>query len=164
MTNGAFGIIKEIIYPENPNPDTLPDAIIVYFKQYVGPQFFIDQPNKHNWIPINSKTTYSKYCQSSRTQYPLRLSYALTTYKVQGDTLESGVIDLGKTERNLGSSFVQLSRFKKIDQFLIKPFPFDRLTKIINCKQLAPRIKEEAKLNKYFENTKKTFSHLFTFN
>jgi len=56
------------------------------------------------------------------------LSYALTTHKVQGDTLELGFIDLGKTERNLGSTFVQLSRFKKLTQFLIKPFPFDRLT------------------------------------
>ena len=33
--------------------------------------------------------------------------------------LDKGVIDLGKTERNLGSTFVQLSRFKKIKDFLV---------------------------------------------
>ncbi len=128
--------------------------------KYIGPQFFNDV-ERHNWIPINVKSVYAKCCQSTRSQFPIRLSYALTTHKVQGDTLELGFIDLGKTERNLGSTFVQLSRFKKLTQFLIKPFPFDRLTKIANCKQLAPRIIEETKLQSYSEVTKTKYHHLF---
>ena len=137
----------------------MPETIIVHFKQYIGPQFFNDQ-ERHNWIPINPKSVYSKYCNSTRTQFPLRLTYALTTHKVQGDTLEAGVIDLGNSEKNLGSTFVQLSRFKKLSQFLIKPFPFERLTRIKGHKALAPRIEEEKKLQQKFQLTKIKFSHL----
>jgi len=73
----------------------------------------------------------------------------------------SGVIDLGSMEKNLGSTFVQLSRFKKLTQFLIKPFAFSRLTKIANSKQLKPRIYEEKRLHQLFNQTKHNFSHLF---
>ncbi len=106
-----------------------PEAIIIYFNKYVGPQFF-DEEEKFNWIPINPRSMYSKRVNGTRTQFPLRLAYAITTHKVQGDTLESGVICLGKSERSLGQTFVQVSRFKNIKQFLVQPFPFDRLQKI----------------------------------
>jgi len=142
----------------------MPETIIIYFKQYIGPQFFTEEPDKFNYIPINPKSVYSKQCQSVRTQFPLRLSYALTTHKVQGDTLTSGVIDLGKLERNIGSTFVQLFRFKKFTQFLIQPFSLDRLTKIKNHKQLQPRLKEEARLMNLFKNTKILYSNLFKSN
>ena len=33
---------------------------------------------------------------------PIRLAYAITTHKVRGDTLTSGVIDLGKSEKREG--------------------------------------------------------------
>jgi len=59
--------------------------------KYIGPQFFNDV-ERHNWIPINVKSVYAKCCQSTRSQFPIRLSYALTTHKVQGDTLELGFI------------------------------------------------------------------------
>ena len=62
--------------------------------------------------------------------------------------LKSGVVNLGDCEKSLGQTFVQISRFKKLKQFLIQPFPYYRLLKISKSESLAPRIKEE----KIFKN------------
>ena len=162
LVNGAFGIIKDIIYI-NEKIQQQPDAIIIYIKQYNGPQFFTDE-NRHNWIPFSAKSQFDKTSKSTRLQYPLRLAYALTTHKTQGDTLEKGIVDLGKCEKNLGSTFVQLSRFKKLTDFLIKPFPFSRLQKIADSKCLAPRMNEEKRLNELFILTKNKFKELIPMN
>jgi hypothetical protein len=103
---------------------------------------------------------YSKRVSGTRTQYPLRLAYAITTHKVQGDTLDAGVICLGKSEKSLGQTFVQISRFKKLNQFLIQPFPFDRLQKIAKSNCLPGRIEEEKILKNKCINTLVRFAHL----
>ena len=153
LVNGSFGTIKDIIFPINYDKSSLPVAIIVQFPKYVGPQFFVNDLEKINWIPINAKSIYCDKIGASRTQYALRLAYAITTHKVQGDTLVSGVIDLGSSERSLGTTFVQVSRFKKLSQFLIEPFSYERLLKIGKSECLPPRKKEETNLKNKFENT-----------
>ena len=50
---------------------------------------------------------------------PIRLAYALTINKSQGQTLGKVVVDLGKNERSLGLAFVALSRVKNHRDFLI---------------------------------------------
>ena len=70
---------------------------------------------RHNWIPINPKIQFSKLVNATRKQYSLKLRYGMTTHKTQGETLDLGIIDLGKNERSFGSTFVQLSRFKKVN-------------------------------------------------
>ena len=137
----------------------MPEAIIIYMQKYVGPQFF-EEDHKFNWIPINPRTMFSKKLCGTRTQYPLRIAYAITTHKVQGETLAAGVICLGKSERSLGQTFVQISRFKKLTDFLVQPFPFDRLQKIATSELLPKRILEESKLTKKFENTLQKYGHL----
>lgn len=160
LVNGAFGTIKDIIYPDIEfTNNTLPETIIIHFPKYDGPQFFHAE-NKHNWIPINAKNMYSKRTNSSRTQYPLRLAYAITTHKVQGETLLSGVVNLGESEKSLGQTFVQIFRFKKLSQFLIQPFAFDRLLKIAKSESLAPRLKEEKNLKTLFDKTVLDYAHL----
>lgn len=123
----------------------MPEAIIIYFPKYIGPQFFDDQ-ERINYIPINAKTQYSKIVASTRKQNPIRLAYAITTHKTKGDTLDTGIINVGKNEKNLGSTFVRFSRFKKLTNFIVHPFPFSRLTKIALSKSLAPRLLEETRL------------------
>jgi len=56
------------------------------------------------------------------------LAYAITVHKSQGESLDKGVIAFGATEKSLGSSYVQITRFKKFDQFCILPFSFDRIS------------------------------------
>ena len=63
----------------------------------------------------------------SRTQFPIRLAYALTIHKGQGQTLKKIIVELGKKEATLGVTFVALSRVKNVNDFLIHPFTLDRL-------------------------------------
>ncbi len=103
---------------------------------------------------------FSKVAIGYRKQFPLRLAYALTTHKTQGETLDKGVIDLGKNERSLGSIFVQFSRFKKLTDFIVKPFSFERLSKIGASKSLPTRLEEEKRLGKLFQKTKEIYQNL----
>ena len=68
--------------------------------------------------------------------------------------MNKGIVDLGKSERHLGSTFVQLSRFKKLTDFLIKPFPYSRLQMIAKSEALLSRTKEEKRLDYLNKQTK----------
>ena len=83
IVNGCKAVVKDIVYPEEKNIDTLPDAIIVYVPQYIGPQFFHDE-FRRNWIPIAPHSQYSKVANCTRKQFSLRLAYSITTHKTQG--------------------------------------------------------------------------------
>jgi hypothetical protein len=48
---------------------------------------------------------------------------------------------VGNIERSLCSTFVKFSRFKKFTDFMVKPLPYDRLTKIGQSKSLRAREK-----------------------
>ena len=62
-----------------------------------------------------------------RTQLPLKLCWALTIHKSQGQILAKTVIDFGKREACTGLTFVRLSRAKRIDDVLVTAMPFDRI-------------------------------------
>ncbi len=141
----------------------LPIAVVVHFDKYCGPQFFQSNERK-NWIPINPLTIYSEIAGGNRTQYPLRLAYSMTITRSQGQTLGKGVIDLGPKERTLGIAFVALSRFKNINDFLIMPFSYDRLSKIKDSKCLKPRIEEENRLKYLIIKTIDNFHFLLNQN
>jgi hypothetical protein len=51
-------------------------------------QFFCQDDHRYNWIPINPFHSYSSFVSGSRTQYPIRLAYASTIHKSQGQTME----------------------------------------------------------------------------
>ena len=87
IVNGAFGIIRDIVYPSEKNIDSLPDVIFVEVKDYIGPKFFTDCRRK-NWIPINALSIYSHEAKATRMQYSIRLAYAMTVHKAQGLTLK----------------------------------------------------------------------------
>jgi len=95
---------------------------------------------------LNALSAFCYENKCSRKNFPIRLGYASTVHKVQGATLTSGVINLGKNEKHLGSSFVAISGFKRLDQFLIEPFSFDRITSMIKKSNL----KEEFNIKYFF--------------
>ncbi len=137
----------------------MPEILFIEIKDYIGPQYFSDAERK-NWIPINVKSAYCQQLNATRTQFPLRLAYAMTIHKAQGLTLKA-VIDLGICERSLGLTFVALSRVKKFTDLLIQPFSFDRLKNINNSTNLIPRLEEEARLEKLILDTNIVYSELF---
>ena len=63
---------------------------------------------------MNPFHCYSPAFSGFRTQYPLRLAYASTIHKSQGQTMEKIVIDLGDTEKSLGTNIFVFSRVKKL--------------------------------------------------
>ncbi len=66
----------------------------------------------------------------SRHQVPLRLRYAMTIHKSQGQTLSKAVVDLGKGKRVAGCTFVATSRVRLIHDIVFEPMTFDRLKAI----------------------------------
>ncbi len=40
LVNGSFGKVKDIIFPKIFNQESMPEAIIVHFPKYIGPQLF----------------------------------------------------------------------------------------------------------------------------
>jgi hypothetical protein len=157
LVNGANGVIKDILFS---NLNTLPSAILIEFDQYTGPKIFDSNDYRHNWIPINPFDAFCQLNQASRKQYPLRLGYALTIHKSQGQTLSKAVIDLGKKETSLGLTFVALSRLKNYKDLLLYPFTLERLQKISNSKSLQPRLNEEKRTKKIIENTLEKYLNL----
>ena len=134
---------------------------MVELENYTGPKFFDTTDDRHNWIPINQITLFCKTVNGSRTQFPLRLAYALTIHKSQGQTLDKVIIDLGKKEMSLGITFVALSRVRKFTDFLIKSFCLDRLIKIKNSIMLKPRQDEEKRIEYLIIQTLSNFEFLY---
>lgn len=54
-----------------------------------------------------------------RSQIPLILAYAITIHKCQGATLDSALIDIGRSTFEMGQAYVALSRVKALDSLYI---------------------------------------------
>ena len=91
---------------------------------------------------------------------PLRLAYALTIHKSQGQTLSQAIIDLGSKEFSLGLTYVALSRLRNFNDFSIMPFSLERLEKLSQSKCLKPRLDDETRINEIVNNTYNNFYHL----
>ena len=98
------------------------DDYFVEVGGYSGPRQFTD-PGREKWVSI-PKMNYRTDCnRHSRQGYPIRLAYALTIHKSQGQTTNKVVVDLGKNEKSLGMAYVALSRVKHYSGLAVLPFP-----------------------------------------
>jgi ATP-dependent DNA helicase PIF1 len=101
LVNGKLGIVT----------DCKPDCVLVRFKG----QSFSTQIKFHNWILEDYESVY-------RSQIPLILSYAITTHKAQGATLDSAYIDIGMSVFEYGQAYVALSRVKSLDALYLHSY------------------------------------------
>ena len=71
-------------------------------------------------MPISPvDTTWQDGGTLVRTQLPLRLCWAITMQKSQGQTLDKAVTDLGPKEACTGLTFVCLSRTKRLVDLMV---------------------------------------------
>ena len=146
LCNGATGIVVDFIFENNHQPPDLPVAVIVKFDNYKGPSFNETQPSCLPICPI-TVLSQSENGFHERQQLPLRLAWALTIHKSQGLTLSNAWIDIGKSERTAGVSYVAISRVKTLSSCIIIPMTYERLTSLKSSVNLQFRLQEENRLH-----------------
>ena len=147
LCNGATGKVIDIIYKDKMQPPDLPVAVLVQFDGYTGPPYL---PQLYeNCVPISPFTATLDIAgtRHERQQLPIRLSWAITIHKSQGLTLELAWIDVGKSERVSGITYVAISRVRKLADCIIEPMTFERLSSIKNSRNYQFRLEEECRLH-----------------
>jgi hypothetical protein len=130
LVNGSMGTVCDITWDIGQDPSALPSIILIRFDDYHGPDFPHCDPGVIPVFPVTRQFQY-KGVACSRTQFPLRLAYAITVHKSQGLTLSRAVLNLNRREHCLGLSYVAVSRVKTLAGVLFEvPFNFDRFTAV----------------------------------
>ena len=126
------------------------------FEDYRGPVFYENQPLCIPICPI-TVTSQTEIGFHERQQLPLRLAWALTIHKSQGLTLPKAWIDIGKSERTAGVSYVAISRVKSLASCVIEPMTYERLTSLKSSANLQYRLEEENRLDHLAQATSCAF-------
>jgi Helitron helicase-like domain at N-terminus/PIF1-like helicase len=165
LSNGSTGVVKEIEFRSlRVNIHDQPYCVWVDFStQYIGPPFF-NESERRGWVPIasTSASEYTKKANSldetthTRTMVPLKLAWAWTIWKVQGQTINGKVVvDLGAKEMEHGLSYVAFSRVRRFkDIGIMGGIPLQRITsQISNQEKLKNRIFEDVRLEELEKQT-----------
>jgi hypothetical protein len=160
LVNGSQGIVKDLIYEPGKNTPSLPKFVWVDFGEaYKGTTFFPKDKSRKGWFPVLPKTVpYDHYTGRkaekitySRTMLPLRLCYAWTVWKAQGQTFKCPVVaDLSNVEKEHGLTYTAFSRVQRLKNFgIIGGLNRDRLcSKISSGAKLKRRLLEEDRLSR----------------
>jgi hypothetical protein len=82
LTNGAKGVVHNIIYAEGSKPPELPVAVIGTFEHYTGQRW--NGMEKEVPIGLVSRKFFSSGKDGTRRMLPMLLGYALSVHKLQG--------------------------------------------------------------------------------
>jgi ATP-dependent DNA helicase PIF1 len=141
LVNGAMGTVRDIFWKAGQNPTTdMPYGLMVEFDSYGGPVFSSNSDNSGSvpgrCVPIfaSTHTFLLNEVECSRTQFPVRVGYAVTVYKSQGMTRDKIVLRLpSRKDFALGLSYVAISRVKKLSGLLFETgFDYERFGHVIN--------------------------------
>ena len=131
LVNGAQGIITNITWANGHSqefPGQLPSSVdILFFDPSIGNVF---DENKHTPITIKPITVnfHSKdHHLMTRTQFPFKVSYAVTIHKVQGLTVPEAAVDIGPNIFRAGMAYVALSRLPSSNGLSIINFCPERI-------------------------------------
>ena len=114
LVNGIRGEVIELVYAEDKPAPHPPLYVVVRFDGYSGGNWS-DQERYSGCVPIAPvDSSWADGGNQTRTQLPLKLCWAITMHKSQGQTLLQAVVDLGVKESCTGLTFVCLSRAKHI--------------------------------------------------
>ena len=84
----------------------------------------------------------------------LKLAWAITIHRSQGLTLSNAWIDIGKTEKTAGISYVVISQVRTLSSCVTEPVTLERLTSLKKSKHFPFR-DEEKRLNELAKHTYK---------
>ena len=90
----------------------------------------------------------------------LRLCWAITMQKSQGQTLDKAVIDLGPCT---GLTFVCLSRAKRLVDLMVEPMSFDRIDNLGNSSTMKARLQDEVRLVELAQSTRVRYTDMGVF-
>ena len=112
--NGSISVVEDILWDTGLDPSvSMPSMLLVRFNEYSRPDF-LPYPSKVVPIFPVSRQFDFKGAACTRTQFPLRLAYAITVHKSQGLTLSWVVLNISQKEHCLGLSYVAVSRVKAL--------------------------------------------------
>jgi len=123
--NGTVGIIDKL---EEKKIDVRVEGIVYSLERETWEEIAYTYDAKTN--KIEAKT------QSSFTQYPIRLAWALTIHKSQGQTYQSVALDLSSPTFAPGQLYVALSRATSMEGLYLK-MPVQRKHIIVESKVVA---------------------------
>ena len=109
--------------------------MLAHFPSYSGPSF-LTACSKCIPVPPKLFEWVADRKHLSREQVPLRLRYVMTIHKSQGQMLTQAVVDLGKSEKVAGCTFVATARVRLITDIVFEPITFDHLKAIGKNKNL----------------------------
>ena len=150
LTNGAFGWVRAIIYKEGEAPGNLPMFVVVEFDDYKKESCLHDV---EHCVAVKPKlaTWYVGRKRYSRKQLPLRLAWAITVHKSQGQTIRKLVLDIEKSHA-AGLEFVGVSRVKRLSDLVIQPISWEKFRRLNNKQMVKMRKKEDARLRTLHAN------------
>jgi len=121
LVNGSVGVVTEM----------LPDVVEVRFS--TGDVHMIE-PKKWEVRQIEDDGLggMKPVVVASRTQIPLKLAWALTTHKSQGQTLDRAEINVGEAFAN-GQVYVALSRVRNLKSLRLNKFHPNKITVNKKC-------------------------------
>jgi ATP-dependent exoDNAse (exonuclease V) alpha subunit len=129
LVNGSIGTVKDILWDAGQDPSvSMPSMLLVHFDEYSGPDFPLYGSKTIPIFPAVRQFEF-KGAACTRTQFPLRLAYAITVHKSQGLTLLRVALNIDRKEHCLGLTYVAISRVKTLDGLMFEcPFDFSRFT------------------------------------
>jgi len=135
LTNGSTGTIrialrqietnmsdKIIFTPEQTPHRDVPAVIMVKMPCYKGPTLWYAEDGTPivPLVPFTVRWHQKNGIPCSRTQYPLRIAYAVTIHKSQGMTLNKAIVEPGDRDDSRGQLFVALSRVRRVEDLALR--------------------------------------------
>jgi hypothetical protein len=120
-----MGTIYNITWVTRQDPSRMLSFLLIKIDEYITPEYQGCRPGKVSVFPVTRLFDYQGVA-SSRTQFHLRLTFAITVHKNQGLTLSRVVLNLNQRDYCLGLAYVATSRVKHLNSLLFEgPFDFE---------------------------------------
>ena len=131
LCNGTIGTFKELIKER--------DEIAKLRIDFNGTSHDIPRSTSDFFLWENNQNFKVK-----RTQFPITLSYCITTHKSQGLTLDYAIIDCGETNFAASQIYVAMSRVKTASSLILLNISRDRMNPHPEAVQEEVRLKRKS--------------------